>query len=815
MSRRYRQRRHHQRTGRVVLAALAASLLSVLLVLTLGGGAIAYTYADRSLQDLPDLDDPALFRLALPTKVYSADGKLLANFHLENREVVKLSKIATDLVDAVIAVEDERFYKHTGVDIGRYRTRRRDRPHDGDHARGRVDDHAAVHPQHHPAWTSATRSPSVASSARPTSPGTREAAQQGRDPRDVPERRVLRRRSLRRRGGRQDLLRQVGEHAHSGRSHAPRGPPAVSATAQPVRQHGGRSRSAATGPRSHGRERLHLTGARERRRRREDRAEDDRRPNQGIYDCEYFVSYVRKQLLARYQDELVFKGGLKVYTTIDTRLQRYAEAAVKGVLRTGAIPTRLCLDRPAQRLHRGDVRRQELREEPLQHRDARPAATGLGVQDLRPGHGARVGHPAEPADRLVSPAVIPTHPPWRVTTPRAAARRHHAGEATRNSVNVVFARLIWEIGPRRWRAPPSAWASRRPSQPPAIALGSAPVTPLEMASAYGTLAPAASTTSRHRSPRSSTGRQRDLRRTRCGKRVLSKPDRMGRHATAHGRRPAGDRDARRARRPRGRRQDRDGAELPGRLVLRLHAAAGPRRCGWATCAGRSRCATCTASARSAGRSARRCGTTTPQPLCGARRLSDSRGPTRRTTCGRPTGRRSPRREHVVIGQDRHADEDEAQAHAGDTGGVAERQAEAARLVAEARRAVAARRAMAAAAAGAAVRRPEAAPRARSRVTIVACPEPPSLSADPMVESTARGGVAERLKATVLKLSRGNPSQVRILPPPPTENRMKRASTDRPWTPFIVVCATRISPTTCPVVNPNVRCGVSDHLDGGR
>ena len=68
------------------------------------------------LDDLPDYKRQNAFEVAQATKIYSADGKLLARLYLENREVVPLSQISPYLVNAVVAVEDERFYEHNGVD---------------------------------------------------------------------------------------------------------------------------------------------------------------------------------------------------------------------------------------------------------------------------------------------------------------------------------------------------------------------------------------------------------------------------------------------------------------------------------------------------------------------------------------------------------------------------------------------------------------------------------------------------------------------------------------------------------------------------
>jgi len=55
--------------------------------------------------------------LPLPTKVYSADGKLIAKFGLQNRIPVKLSQISPWMKYAILAAEDARFYEHGAIDL--------------------------------------------------------------------------------------------------------------------------------------------------------------------------------------------------------------------------------------------------------------------------------------------------------------------------------------------------------------------------------------------------------------------------------------------------------------------------------------------------------------------------------------------------------------------------------------------------------------------------------------------------------------------------------------------------------------------------
>ncbi|MDZ7613990.1 MAG: transglycosylase domain-containing protein [Flavobacteriaceae bacterium] len=52
----------------------------------------------------------------LATEVISSDGKTLGKFYRENRTPVKYRELPADLIKALIATEDERFYDHSGID---------------------------------------------------------------------------------------------------------------------------------------------------------------------------------------------------------------------------------------------------------------------------------------------------------------------------------------------------------------------------------------------------------------------------------------------------------------------------------------------------------------------------------------------------------------------------------------------------------------------------------------------------------------------------------------------------------------------------
>jgi len=72
------------------------------------------------LDDTDVVDINQLKNMNLSSTIYSKDGVVLAKLYAsENRDVVKLKDVPLYLKDAIISIEDERFYTHYGVDIKR------------------------------------------------------------------------------------------------------------------------------------------------------------------------------------------------------------------------------------------------------------------------------------------------------------------------------------------------------------------------------------------------------------------------------------------------------------------------------------------------------------------------------------------------------------------------------------------------------------------------------------------------------------------------------------------------------------------------
>ena len=84
--------------------------IPVVLVISLIG--LVWAFADiPSFEELESPDSK------LATQVIAEDGEILTTFHIENRSYVSYEELSPNLVHAAIATEDVRFYNHSGIDF--------------------------------------------------------------------------------------------------------------------------------------------------------------------------------------------------------------------------------------------------------------------------------------------------------------------------------------------------------------------------------------------------------------------------------------------------------------------------------------------------------------------------------------------------------------------------------------------------------------------------------------------------------------------------------------------------------------------------
>lgn len=75
---------------------------------------VAIAYIETSLPSIESIKDMSL---AVPLRIFSSDGKLIGQFGEERRTPITLEQVPKNLINAVLATEDRRFYDHPGVDL--------------------------------------------------------------------------------------------------------------------------------------------------------------------------------------------------------------------------------------------------------------------------------------------------------------------------------------------------------------------------------------------------------------------------------------------------------------------------------------------------------------------------------------------------------------------------------------------------------------------------------------------------------------------------------------------------------------------------
>ena len=96
------------RIALVLLGLLAAGLASGVILV-----AIVMAMAYPNLPDISDLED---YHPKLPLRIFSAEGELIGEFGEEHRTLTPIEEIPAVMKNAILAIEDARFFQHGGVD---------------------------------------------------------------------------------------------------------------------------------------------------------------------------------------------------------------------------------------------------------------------------------------------------------------------------------------------------------------------------------------------------------------------------------------------------------------------------------------------------------------------------------------------------------------------------------------------------------------------------------------------------------------------------------------------------------------------------
>ena len=283
-------------------------------------------------RDLPDYQQLAHYQPPIMTRVHAGDGRLLAEYATERRVFVPIQAIPKRVIDAFLSAEDKNFYSHHGIDpvsilraaitdVGRLRAQ----PAPG----RRLDDHPAGRQEHAADERDFDRAQDQGNPARDPHRG---GAAEGPHSRTLSQRDLSRLRRLRRRVRGADLFRQIARRADARRGRLSRRPAEGAQPLQPETRFPQAAQGPPRlGPRPHGRGR------------RGDPSGSSRRPKRSRSSCAaaqeaeqvkapYFAEEVRRELLARYGDKVLYGAGLSVRTSLDERLQAAADKALRDGL---------------------------------------------------------------------------------------------------------------------------------------------------------------------------------------------------------------------------------------------------------------------------------------------------------------------------------------------------------------------------------------------------------------------------------------------------------------------------------------------------
>ena len=218
----------------------------------------------------------------------------------------------------------------------------------------------------------------------------------------------------------------------------------------------------------------------------------------------YFFGYVRDQLVKAYGAETVRSGGLQVYTTIEPRWQRLAQRAIRGTLTRVDDPAAAIVSiNPANGAIRAMAAvvpgRANNQFNLLSQARRQPGSTfktfvltAAGERGLAPASTYYVSAPFTYRPSAVGNCDDGSW--WCVRTYDQSYTGWTSVErATLRSDNSVYAQLTLDVGPARVASLARRLGVRTPLEvrgqvPPALGLGSVAVSPLDMASAYATLA---------------------------------------------------------------------------------------------------------------------------------------------------------------------------------------------------------------------------------------------------------------------------------------------------------------------------------------
>ncbi len=92
-------------------------ILSSLIFLAVVGGVGIFVAIQHYSRDLPDYTQLADYTPPITTRLHAGDGRLMAEYAIENRLFVPIEAIPDHVIQAFVSAEDKSFYEHNGIDF--------------------------------------------------------------------------------------------------------------------------------------------------------------------------------------------------------------------------------------------------------------------------------------------------------------------------------------------------------------------------------------------------------------------------------------------------------------------------------------------------------------------------------------------------------------------------------------------------------------------------------------------------------------------------------------------------------------------------
>ena len=124
MTRRQRKRRNRKKSPARSSGAFRILLLLLLLPLIVAVGGLLWLWPRCTGAECPSVQALRDYAPPQASRVFGAEGEIIAHLAPERRVVVPLERIPSHVAGAFLAVEDQRFFRHDGID---YRLRRGER----------------------------------------------------------------------------------------------------------------------------------------------------------------------------------------------------------------------------------------------------------------------------------------------------------------------------------------------------------------------------------------------------------------------------------------------------------------------------------------------------------------------------------------------------------------------------------------------------------------------------------------------------------------------------------------------------------------